>query len=75
MSNATETIKAKAVMHFINTMIGAFESGFVDSNKLTLADLHSAGFNHVKDNYGYDAERIPETFNEVVWQACSEGTK
>jgi len=70
MSNPMETAKAEAVMNFVNTLIGAFDSGFVDSNQLNLKDLHSAAFHHVKDSYGYEADRIDKTFDKEVLIAC-----
>ena len=72
MNNQSD--KGEAVMHFVNTLIGAFESGFVDSSQLNLHDLHTAAFHHVKDNYGFDAKRIHEDFGQEVFEACKGET-
>jgi hypothetical protein len=38
-------IKADAVNEFVCSMIGALESGFIDSEQLTLAQLHRVAQN------------------------------
>ena len=44
-------IKAAAVKDFVNMMIGARESGFVDSSSCNLAQIHQVARNHIRDRY------------------------
>lgn len=65
-------IKADAVEEFVNTMIGAFASGFVDKNNPTLQEIHRVAQNHVKDNYGVDMPHIVEQWGQDVTDLCSD---
>lgn len=50
MSKITEP--AAAIMNFVDTLIGARLSGFVDTSTPTLAQIYQCARNHVMDNYG-----------------------
>jgi hypothetical protein len=63
-------IKADAVNEFVCGMIGALESGFIDKNTLTLAQLHRVAQNHVKDTYSIDLPHITEQWGEDVAKLC-----
>lgn len=60
------TAKAEAVKEFVNMMIGALESGFVDTSNPSLATVHQAYRHHVKDNYGIDMPNIVEDWGQAV---------
>lgn len=66
-------IKAAAVKEFVSMMIGAFESGFIDTPKLTLAQLHRVAQNHCKDSYGIDTPDIVAEWGEETSRECGLG--
>ena len=68
--NVERELQGRAVMQFANTLIGAFESGFVDTNELNLHDVYSAAKYYVKDNYDHEAEHLHEAWGESMFQAC-----
>jgi len=63
-------MKANAIMEFVNTMIGAYESGFVDRASCSLAEVHQVARNHVKDNYGIEMPSIAETWGGDTAKEC-----
>lgn len=63
-------IKSDAVNKFVSEMIAAFDSGFVDKNNPTLAEIHQVAKNHVKDNYGVDLPRITEQWGKDIAEKC-----
>jgi len=65
-------IKADAINNFVSTMIGAFESGFVDKNNPTLSEIHQVARNHVKDNYDIELPNIVEQWGENVANDCGK---
>ena len=71
MAKQTENqIKADAVNDFVTSMISALESGFIDSNKPTLAELHRVAQNHVKDSYGVELPHITEQWGLETAKLC-----
>lgn len=68
-----ESIKAAAVMNFIDTLIGALDAGFVENNKPTLATLHQVARHHVKDFYGLQYGDIVERWGEDTAKDCGLG--
>ena len=67
--------KAQAVMNFVDLMIGAFESGFVDKNNPTLSEIHQVARNHVLDIYGEEYPPIDYRWSKEVAEACGLGQK
>ncbi len=65
-----DEMKAKAVIDFVNMMIGAFESNFVEDNSPTLAEVHQAARHHIKDNYGIDTPNITEEWGVLMAELC-----
>lgn len=65
-----EWAEADAIGGFVNSMIGALESGFISDNKMTLAQLHRVAQNHVKDNCGIDLPNIVDQWGEETAKAC-----
>lgn len=63
-------IKADAVNEFVCMMIGALESGFVDKNNPTLAEIHRAAHHHVKDNYGIELPNIEDQWGDETAELC-----
>ena len=61
-----DQIKSDAVKDFVTMMIGALESGFVDTSNPSLASVHQAYRRHVKDNYGVDMPDIVEEWGQAV---------
>lgn len=59
-------IKAEAVMTFVNTQIGAFESGFVETNQVSLYSMYRFAQHHVKDSYVYDARLMSSVWGEKL---------
>ncbi|MGY5383263.1 hypothetical protein [Vibrio metschnikovii] len=72
-SKDNSAIKAEAVMNFANTLIAAFEAGFIDEHKSDLADLYSAARVHVKINYQYEAKSLVEEWGENLAEICKNG--
>lgn len=71
MSKQTENqIKADAVNEFVCSMIGALESGFIESNTITLATIHRVAQNHCKGSYGVALPHIVEQWGEDVAILC-----
>lgn len=69
-NDAENKVKADAVKEFVSLMIGAFESGFVDKNNPTLAEIHRVAQNHIKDNYGIDTPNIEEEWGKEAAKEC-----
>lgn len=65
-----ENTKAAAVMEFVDLMIGAFESGFVNENTLNLAQLHRIAENHVKDSFNVTYAGIVERHGRELAVEC-----
>ena len=63
-------IKADAINEFVSMMIGARESGFVESSTLTLAELHRVAQNHCKDAYGIELPHIIDQWGVDVADLC-----
>ncbi len=77
-TNQTENqIKADAINEFVSLMIGAFDSGFVDRNNATLAEIHRVAHHHVKDRYAIELPDIVEQWGQETAEECREnpGTK
>lgn len=73
MSKPVETqdeLKAKAIQHFINTLIDAFETGHVEQNTLTLSELYRIAQNHVNDNYGVEIPSLTEQWGNECAKQC-----
>ena len=67
---ATDYEKAAAVMHLVDLIIVSFESGFVDKNTLTLAQLHRVAENHCADEYDTRFGSIVERHGEELANRC-----
>ncbi len=63
-------IKADAVNEFVCSMIGALESGFIDSEQLTLAQLHRVAQNHVKDSFDIEIPHLTEQWGLETAKLC-----
>ena len=66
-------IKADAIVEFVSNMIGALESGFIDTPNCNLAQIHRVAQNHIKDNYGIDTPCLIEQWGEDVAKDCGFG--
>jgi len=64
-------LKADAISEFVNLMIGAFESGFIEKNNPTLAEIHIVAHHHVKDNYGIQLPGLVEVWGKETAQECA----
>ena len=56
--------KSSAVMEFVNTQIGAFETGFVNTSEVSLYSLYRFAQLHVKDNYKVDVPMFSDQWSE-----------
>jgi hypothetical protein len=70
--NKENEISANAVMNFVNTMIGAFESGFTDRNTGTFAEIYRIAQVHVKDNYNTDVKSIDDEWGPDTAKLCKD---
>jgi len=66
-------LKAEAVINFVDLMIGAFESGFVDKNNPTLSEIHQVARNHVRDTYGEEYPPIDQRWGKELAKECGLG--
>jgi hypothetical protein len=66
-------IKAEAIFNFVDLMIGAFESGFVDKNNPTLSEIHQVARNHVFDTYGKEYPPIDQRWSKELAKECGLG--
>ncbi|MBO9492245.1 hypothetical protein J7384_17925 [Endozoicomonas sp. G2_1] len=62
--------KTEAITSFLDTMIGALESGFTDKNNPTLAEIYHFATWHIKDNYRQDIPSLAEKWGEYVEAEC-----
>ena len=62
--------KADAVYGFVTMMVAAFEAGFLDENKLTLAEIHNIAVSHIEDNYTIKMPDIVEQWGDSVAKEC-----
>jgi hypothetical protein len=67
--------KAAAIMNFVDLMIGAFEANFVDTNELTLAQLHRIAENHCLDTFGVQYGNIIERHGKDLANRCAGQAK
>lgn len=63
--------KAALIMDFVGIMIGAFDSGFVDTARLNLAQLYQVARNHVKDNFGIETKSLADEMGEDFARCCN----
>lgn len=66
---------ADGIEEFVNTMIGALESGFVEEGPITLAEIYLFMQCHIKDNYGRDVEPLASKRGKEVAELCAIGIK
>lgn len=59
-------LKSEAVMLFADNIIGAFESGFLESTSLTLSEIHRMAQNHIKDNYQAEAQTLEQAWGKEL---------
>ena len=69
-ADVVREMRAEAVRLFVDNLIGAFESGFIDSNTVSLAQLHRVMQTHVEDNYQIKVPHIREAWGEWVADNC-----
>lgn len=55
-------IKTEAIMNFVDSMIGAFDAGYVDRNHCTLSEIYTVAKHHVKDTYGIEKPTVVERY-------------
>ncbi len=63
-------IKTKAIMDFANMHVGAFDSGFVDGNTLTVYDVHRSAQNYVLDTYKVNVQSLAEEWGNDTAIEC-----
>lgn len=61
-----KTVKANAIIEFVETMIGAYTSNFVESNWLSLGTLHAVARNTAKDQYGVEVPTLAQNYGEEL---------
>ena len=58
--------KAKAVIEFVDTIIGSYNFGFIDEPHLSLSDIYRGAEAHVLDIYGVKEKNIIEKYGESI---------
>ncbi|BDR12902.1 hypothetical protein [Vibrio sp. STUT-A11] len=71
--SAEDKVKGEAVMQFVNSIIGAYEAGFIDSHELTLADLYLCAKMHVTDNYHIATPKLNDAWGDGAEEWCKNG--
>jgi hypothetical protein len=66
-----ENTKAAAVMEFVQGIVGAFESGFIDTPICTIGQIYQVARNHVKDEYGIETKTLAEEMGEDFASECN----
>lgn len=74
IKRANNDLSGNAVMEFVNNMVSAFDAGFIDNNKITIAEIYQMAKNHVKDNYNMDVKPMRETWGEEIYLDCKKGS-
>ena len=67
--------QASAVMNFVNTQVGAFESGFIDDNEVSLYSMYRFAQHHVKDNYSVEVKSMGEQWGNEFSNECRAATE
>ncbi len=70
----SDLVKTQAIMNFVNNMIGAFESGFIEDNQSNLADIYQCAKVHIKDNYGIDIPNLEHEWGKELALQCKESS-
>lgn len=68
---AINTIKAAAVREFVETMVGAYESNFVETPILTIGQLYQVMRNHIKDGYGIETPSLAAQMGKEFADECN----
>lgn len=61
---------ANAIKTFVNLMVGAHETGFVNKNNPTIAEIHQVAKNHIQNAHGITTPNIVEEFGIDVAVSC-----
>ena len=67
---SVKEIKAEAVKEFVNLMIGARSSGFIETGICDLAEVHRVAQVHIKDNYGIESKSLKEEWGDDIFNLC-----
>ncbi|MES2218398.1 MAG: hypothetical protein V4501_08295 [Pseudomonadota bacterium] len=63
-------LKSDAIMGFVDLMIQALDSGFVEINNPTLAEIHRVAESHIKDNYNIQVGSIIDRHGNDLAMEC-----
>lgn len=69
----SDVVKADAVMNFVETILGAYESGFIDKHTMNLVQLHECARSHIETNYSISMPRIDQKWSEECIDAFRNG--
>lgn len=58
--------EAHAIQQFVDSILGAFESGFVSGNKIKLVDLYRVAQTHCEDNYSQSLPSLEEAWGKEL---------
>lgn len=72
-SKPSNSDPGKAVMEFAKTIIGAYESGFVNSHMLSIGELYRIAQTHAKDHYNHEAPDIDKAWDQSFALECIHG--
>jgi hypothetical protein len=61
---------AKAIMSFVGSMVGAFESGFADTANCSIAEVYQVARHYVKDNYNHNTEMFSSVMGDEFAKEC-----
>lgn len=67
-----QDIAAKAIQDFVDSMIGARESGFEETSNLTLADVYAYSRFYIQLHYGVESPALSEKWGSDVAELCKK---
>lgn len=65
-ADSGKEIKTEAIMDFVDSMIGAFDAGYVDRNYCALSEIYMVARHRVKDTYGIEKPTVIERYGEKM---------
>lgn len=68
-------MKAKAVMEFVNTQVGAFEANFVEGNEVSLYSMYRFAQLHISDNYDVKIDDMANVWGDHMPELCKSNNE
>ena len=66
-------VKSDAVMNFVNTIIAAYECGFIESHESNISDVYQCAAQHVKLNYKLEVKSLVDEWGDELAEILKHG--